>query len=93
MDTTLYDGADEFDRFFRYYYARKVLDSNEKRMKLFIASIKKFYRFLFEAGYINQQQHDEAMDCIASSKDSWFEEMHRYDLGLPLGGPLTPYDF
>lgn len=82
MEANIFDGASVFMDFFGYYYIRKNLCSSVNNMKAQIASIKKFYRFLYVKGYLTEEQFLDAEQTIKDHKDEWLEEMREYDEGI-----------
>lgn len=79
MDATLYDGGSYFRDFFGYFYIYKCMFASVSDMKQQIASLKKFYAFMFQHLYISPEQYATAITTIKDCKDMWLEEMKEYD--------------
>ena len=79
MDATLYDGGSGFMDFFGYFYIYKCMFASVSNMKQQIASLKKFYAFMFQHLYISPEQYATVITTIKDCKDMWLEEMKEYD--------------
>ena len=82
MISTIYDGGDELQGFFGYFYIHKCLFASVEGMKRFFASLNKFYRFLYQKGYVTAAQCANVRDTIHTFKDEWMAELRDYDEGL-----------
>ena len=82
MISTSYDGGDELQEFFGDFYIHKCLFASVEGMKRLFASLNKFYRFMYQKGYVTAAQCANVRDTIRTCKDEWMEELRNYDEGL-----------
>jgi len=72
-------GVDNIDDFFGNFFIRKVLNSNEKRLKEATRAIKKFYKFLYEKGLIKKSDYQKVLDTIKNNLSRWLVKMSQYN--------------
>ena len=65
------DLMQSIDEYFSDWYIRKHLFSNENSIKSSLSSIKKFFKFLLEIGYIDKITYELIVETIKENKDEW----------------------
>ncbi len=73
------EGTDEIDYFLGYWFIKKAMWSNEVSIKSNVASLKKFYEFMFEQGMVAAEALQEMKAVIKEGLPEWIETMRRYD--------------
>jgi len=73
------DGSSQVGYFLGDWFIRKAMWASVSSVKGNIASIKKFYQFMFETGEIEKDDFVELQEEIRENKDSWLENLRRYD--------------
>lgn len=73
------DGVSQIGMFLGYWFIRKAMWSSVNQIKSNSASLKKFYTFMCEKGYIKQEQLEDMNDIIKEEMPEWIEAMERYD--------------
>ena len=69
--------ADYFD----YFFIRKCMWSTPETLRSEVASIKKFYAFMYEKGLVSDEDFDEFRYMIKESIDDWCEDCQIYNDG------------
>lgn len=75
------NGAMDIGLFLGDWFIRKAMWSSINQIKANIASLKKFYTFMFESDYIDEEELYDMLDLIIDEKDSWAEAMEDYENG------------
>lgn len=73
------DGVTEIRDFLGYWFIKKALWANKSRIKSFATSLKKFYGFMLERGYIQEESYSYLKKEIKSDMQGWLDTMDRYD--------------
>ena len=66
------------NEYFSDWYIRKVLFSSISNMKSSFTSIKKFFKFLLEIGYIDKLVYELVIETIKENKNEWLLMMKQY---------------
>jgi len=61
------------------WFIRKAAWSSSAHIKSNAAGIKKFYEYLLEEDFIEQEDYDDLCDTIKEFMPDWLEEMRRYE--------------
>lgn len=72
-------GMDEVGMFLGDWFIRKAMWSSPSAIKSNAASLKKFYTFMAEKGYIDKEDLDELKEDIREGMPEWLGRMARYD--------------
>lgn len=78
---TIFDGYKNFEDFFGYWLITKYLIISKSFMTAMIASMKKFYAFLFLKGYIDENSCADAIASLTYGKEEWLEQLRMYEDG------------
>ena len=85
-DYLLREDAKTFDagtkcisEFLGYYFIRKCAWSTPASIKSTAASIKKFYKCMFEHDYMEKAAYNELCEDIKLGMDGWIEDCERYN--------------
>lgn len=73
------EGVYWIGEFLGYWFIRKAMWANVHSIKANAASLKKFYTFMLEEGYIEGDDLDALKDTIKEEMPEWLERMERYD--------------
>ena len=73
------DGVGEVNEFFDDWFIRKTTWSTINQIKANVASLKKFYIFMFEKGEIEQEDLDDLRDTIKEEMPNWITAMKQYE--------------
>jgi hypothetical protein len=73
------DGALKIGMFLGDWFIRKAMWSSVQHIKSNAASLKKFYKFMFEKGQIEQENLDDLYDIIKEEMPDWENAMRKYD--------------
>ncbi len=65
--------------FLGHWFIRKAMWSSVNQIKANAASLKKFYTFMCEKGYIVEEHLYDLCDIIKDEMPDWIEAMERYD--------------
>lgn len=68
--------------FFGYFFIRKCMWSTPDTVKSTIASLKKFYRFMYESNRLSKEDYEEFMDTIRVDKEYWIDCCSKYNDGI-----------
>jgi site-specific recombinase XerD len=78
----LYDDADEAAvgigavcGFFDYWFPRKALWCSRSSIKSMAASLKKFYGFFLEQGFVAAEDYEILKDDIKEGMEEWLDEV------------------
>lgn len=66
------------DMFLGHWFIRKMSWSNESWIKTTASSLKKFYEFMLEMGYIEQREFDTLKLTIKKNLPVWLERVRCY---------------
>ena len=70
--------------FFGHFFIRKCMWSTPSSIRSNVASVKKFYKSMFERGHIEKSNYTELTDTIKYNMESWIEDCESYnDPDLP----------
>ena len=72
------DGPDEVGMFLGYWFIRKAMWASETSMKSNVASLKKFYQFMYERGRIELEALQDMKAQIKDGLPRWLETLRRY---------------
>jgi len=73
------DGACKIGMFLGDWFIRKAMWSSINQIKSNAASLKKFYTFICEKGWTEQEDIDDLNDIIKEEMPDWIVEMKRFD--------------
>lgn len=73
------DGVDEVRLFLGYWFIRKAMWANETTIRSNAASLKKFYDFMAERGYVTPDAVKELRETIKEELPDWIDTVKRYD--------------
>ena len=73
------NGYDLIGRFLGDWFIRKTMWVSCANIKTNAASLKKFYTFMFEKGYISSENLEELKEMIKEEMPDWLEELKRHD--------------
>lgn len=77
------------DDFLGSFFIRKCMWSTPKTIKSNAASIKKFYKSMYQRKYIDKSDYSELTETIKDNMDFWLEDCESYnDPNSP-----NPFDF
>jgi hypothetical protein len=76
------NGYDLIGMFLGDWVIRKTMWASCANIKTNAASLKKFYTFMFEKGYISSGNLEELKEMIKEQMPDWLEELKRYDNSL-----------
>lgn len=68
--------------FFGYFFIRKCMWSTPDTVKSTMASLKKFYRFMYESNRLSKEDYEEFMDTIRIDKEYWIDCCSKYNDGI-----------
>ncbi len=66
-------GIDSLDHFFQTWLPQKFDQLSVSRLKRMIAGLKKFYTFLFQYHYLDDQEFEEIKKSIRNNKENWIK--------------------
>lgn len=74
-------GTDSFriDDFLGYFFIRKCMWSTPSTIKSNVASIKKFYKSMFQRGHIDIFDYKELTETISDNMDCWLGDCEAYN--------------
>ena len=73
------NGYDSIGMFLGDWFIRKTMWASCANIKTNAASLKKFYTFMFEKGYISSENLEELKEMIKEEMLDWLEELKIYD--------------
>ena len=73
------DGCHRIGRYLGDWFIRKTMWSSCSTIKSTAASIKKFYKYMCEAGIVELDDYEILLDEIKEEMPYWLEKMERYD--------------
>lgn len=76
-----FNSETSLEDFFGYYFIRKCLWSTENSLKTYLASLKKFYLFLYKENYIDEDKCATVLATLKCGKERWLEELYDYNYG------------
>ena len=76
---TAAEGCAHLDSFFGYFFIRKCLWSTPANIKTTAASLKKFYKFMYDNGHIDEADYTFVCSEIKENMAEWQEECARYN--------------
>ena len=68
--------------FFGYFFIRKCMLSTPDTVNSTMASLKKFYRFMYESNRLSKEDYEEFMDAIRIDKEYWIDCCSKYNDGI-----------
>ena len=80
------NGDEEIDTFFDDWAIRKNVIFSESSMRQFASSIKKFYKFLYESGRIDQVKYDMIKYTFKDGLPDWLISVRQYENDLQEDG-------
>ncbi len=76
---TAAEGCAYLDSFFGYFFIRKCMWSTPGNIKTTAASLKKFYKFMYDKGYIDEADYAFVCAEIKENMTEWQDECARYN--------------
>jgi hypothetical protein len=73
------DGVRKVGMFLGDWFIRKAMWSSVNQIKNNATSLKKFYSFMFEKGFIAKEELDYLNDIIKEQMPKWLAAMEHYD--------------
>ena len=73
------EGIYEIDLFLGFWFIKKAMWASKSSIKSNATSIKKFYEFMLEKGYIDEEDYIELKEEIKNNMQEWLDTMDRYD--------------
>jgi hypothetical protein len=73
------DGVDAVDMFLGYWFIKKSMWASQASIKGNAASLKKFYAFMHEKGFIDKDDLDDLKETIKEGMPEWLATLKRYD--------------
>ena len=73
------NGVGSVSMFLGYWFIRKAIWASQSSIKENASSLKKFYQYMFEKGFIEQQDLDELKLTIKEEMPEWLATVRRYD--------------
>jgi len=73
------EGAPDIGMFLGYWFIRKAMWASQASIRSNAASLKKFYRFMFEQGRVAEGELDLLKATIKDEMPDWLETLSRYD--------------
>ncbi|MDD3027679.1 MAG: hypothetical protein PHI41_06525 [Erysipelotrichaceae bacterium] len=74
-------GSEPLHHFFSSWFIRKAMWSSKATINSTAASIKKFYKFMAEAGIVKPEVYQEIAETIKTYKELWYEYLEEYESG------------
>lgn len=74
-------GCTKIDMFLGYYFIHKCMWSTPGNIKTTAASIKKFYKSMFEHGYVKKDDYNFLCSEIKENMEEWQEYCARFNAG------------
>lgn len=75
------DGTKEVFSYLDDWFIRKCTWSTEYGIKETAASLKKFYKYMSENGYVSEEDYKDLCDTIKCGMDEFLESLEAYDNG------------
>lgn len=73
------DGVHSINMFLGYWFIRKAMWASQASIKSNAASLKKFYTFLLEKGFIGNEDLNDLKATIKEEMPEWLATLKRYD--------------
>jgi len=73
------NGVGSVSMFLGYWFIRKAMWASQSSIKENASSLKKFYQYMLEKGFIEQQDLDELKLTIKEEMPEWLATVRRYD--------------
>lgn len=73
------DGVDAVDMFLGYWFIKKAMWASQASIKANAASLKKFYAFMLEKGFIDKDDLADLKETIKEGMPEWLATLKRYD--------------
>ena len=67
--------------FFGYFFIRKCIWSTPSTIKTTAASIKKFYKFMYETNRVKKEEYEDFAKNLNESLDGWCEDCRIFNDG------------
>lgn len=69
------------DDFFGYFFIRKCMWSTPSTIRTTAASLKRFYRFMYETNRVTKNEYEEFTHDLQESLDDWCEDCRIFNDG------------
>jgi len=76
------EGFSLVGNFFGYWFIRKVIWANSNHLKSVAISIKRFYLYLFDRGYIKKEDLNDLNRIIKENLGKWVDSLHKFEDGF-----------
>lgn len=73
------EGHSAINEFFNWFFPRKAMWSNVTTTKETVASLKKFYRYMMEAGSVEAAEYQAFLAEVKSEMPEWLEHYRDLD--------------
>ncbi len=73
------DGAHAIGMFLGYWFIRKAMWASQSSIKSNATSLKKFYTFMYEKGFIHKEDLIDLKQTIKEDMPEWLATLDRYD--------------
>jgi len=77
--TEAQDGANAVNMFLGYWFIKKAMWASQSSIKSNATSLKKFYTFMHEKGFISREEINELKLTIKEGIPEWLATLNRYD--------------
>ena len=67
--------------FLNGWFIEKCMWSSKNSIKTTAASLKKFYKYMVDSGYIKESDYKEEFDYIKDNMDDFYEQLKEYKKG------------
>ena len=72
------EGLGHVGMFLGYWFIKKAMWSSESSIRSNVASLKKFYEFMYERGLVSEEALKEMREQIKEELPEWLATMRRY---------------
>lgn len=79
--TKVEDGMDEVSMFLGSWFIEKCMWSSKSSLKENATSIKKFYQYMSENGYVSVEDYKEMCEIIRDNMDEFLKQVDAFDNG------------
>lgn len=73
------DGIKDVSEFLGDWFIRKAMWANKSSIKRYIVSLKKFYSFMQEQGFVSSDELADLHQTIKKDTPEWLATLERYD--------------
>jgi len=77
--TEAQDGVNAVNMFLGYWFIKKAMWASQSSIKSNATSLKKFYTFMHEKGFISREEINELKLTIKEGMPEWLATLNRYD--------------